>query len=155
MAFILQTESLDPAALLNSFCAGRKDVGAIVSFSGLARDRTSGAGVTLLELETYPALAARAIETHIADARVRFDLIDLFAAHRYGQIRPGETIVFVAAAAAHRRAAFEAADFLMDALKSQTPFWKKEHGADGARWIEPRAEDHADLARWMKKDQTR
>ncbi len=152
MRFILQTEPLDPSALLAGFCAGRTDIGAIVSFTGIARD---GAGVTLLDLETYPALAVRAIEGHMAEARARFELIDLFAAHRYGQILPGETIVFVAAASKHRRAAFEASDFLMDALKSQTPFWKKEHGPDGAHWIEPRAEDHADLARWNKKDQMR
>ena len=88
----------------------------------------------------------------IADrAKVRFSLDDLLILHRVGRIAPGEPVVFVATAARHRREAFEACDYLMDYLKSKAPFWKKEHGPDGARWVEPRPQDHADLDRWNKE----
>ena len=87
-------------------------------------------------------------------AQVRFGLEEVLILHRVGKIPPGEPVVFVATAARHRRAAFEGCDFLMDYLKSKAPFWKKEHGPDGARWVEPRPEDHADLARWDKEIST-
>lgn len=145
----LQTTPFEPGGLLTGFCAGRAETGAVVSFTGLAR--ASAGRVLALELEAYPGFTEAEIGRIAEAARVRFGLDDLMIVHRIGRIAPGEAIVFVAAAAAHRRAAFEAADHLMDYLKSRAPFWKKEHGPDGARWIEPTAGDLADAGRW---DQT-
>ena len=138
-------DALDPAALLAGFCVGREDVGAVVSFTGrVRRDGDTAA----LELEAYPALAQAEIARVAAQVTARHGLIDLLVRHRTGRMAPGEPIVFVAAAAAHRRAAFEGADQMMDWLKSRAPFWKKAHGPADARWIEPRAQDLDDAARW-------
>ncbi len=142
----LETEPFDPGALLTAFCEGRTQTGAVVSFSGLARGEAGA--VTTLELEAYPGFTEAEIARIATAAQTRFELHDLTVVHRIGKIAPGETIVFVATAAAHRRAAFDAADHLMDYLKTRAPFWKKEHGPDGARWIEPTAQDQADAARW-------
>jgi molybdopterin synthase catalytic subunit len=142
----LSFEPFDPGALLTEFCRARGEVGAVATFTGLAR--ADAGATTMLELEAYPGFTETRIEEIAARARVRFELLDLMVLHRVGQIPAGEPIVFVATAARHRRAAFEACDFLMDYLKSKAPFWKKEHGPDGARWVEPRAEDHHDLKRW-------
>jgi molybdopterin synthase catalytic subunit len=142
----LTFDAFDPGGLLNAFCKGRSDVGAVATFTGVARAEEGQ--TTILELEAYPGFTEREIEKIAAQARARFGLLDLQVLHRIGQIAPGEPIVFVATAATHRRAAFEACDFLMDYLKSKAPFWKKEHGPGGARWVEPRPEDHADVARW-------
>ena len=140
----LQVEPFESGALLTQFCAGRSETGAVVSFTGLTR----GGEVERLELEAYPGFTEAEIGRIAEAARTRFCLHDLIIVHRIGEIAPGEAIVFVAAAAAHRREAFEAADHLMDYLKSRAPFWKKEYGPDGARWIEPSDRDHADAARW-------
>lgn len=142
----LQTEPFEPGALLTQFCAGRSETGAVVSFTGLTR---GGDGQTArLELEAYPGFTEAEIGRIADAAHARFSLHDLTIVHRIGDIGPGEAIVFVATAAAHRREAFEAADHLMDYLKSRAPFWKKEHGPDGARWIEPTERDRTDAARW-------
>ena len=138
-------DALDPAALLAGFCAGRQDVGAVVSFTG--RVRRDG-DVAALELEAYPALAEAEIARVAGEVTTRHGLLDLLVRHRTGRMVPGEPIVFVAAAAAHRRAAFEGADQMMDWLKSRAPFWKKAHGEGGASWIEPCAQDYDDAARW-------
>jgi molybdopterin synthase catalytic subunit len=142
----LSFDPFDPGALYTEFCRERGEVGAVATFTGLAR--ADAGATTMLELEAYPGFTEARIEEIAARARVRFDLLDLMILHRIGQIPAGDPIVFVATAARHRRAAFEACDFLMDYLKSKAPFWKKEHGPDGARWVEPRAEDHDDLKRW-------
>jgi len=142
----LTFEPFDPGAVLSEFSRGRAEVGAVASFTGLAR--AEGGATEVLELEAYPGFTEREIRKIADQARARFGLLDLTVLHRVGKIAPGEPIVFTATAARHRRAALEACDFLMDHLKSKAPFWKKEHGPDGARWIEPRAEDHADLKRW-------
>jgi molybdopterin synthase catalytic subunit len=139
-------EIFDPGALLSQFCQGRSEAGAVASFTGVAR--AEAGATTLLELEAYPGFTEAEIAKIAAAARERFGLVDLLIRHRVGKIAPGEPIVFVATAAAHRREAFEACDYLMDYLKSRAPFWKKEHGPGGARWVEPRAQDHADIARW-------
>lgn len=146
MSVILQDAPFDPGALLGGFCQGRTDTGAVTSFTGIAR-ADKGAG-TVLELEAYPGFTESEIGKIVDDARQRFSLQDVLVLHRTGKIVAGEAIVFVAAAAAHRREAFEAADFLMDYLKSRAPFWKKEHGPDGAAWIEPSDRDRSDVARW-------
>ncbi|MDP3383953.1 MAG: molybdenum cofactor biosynthesis protein MoaE [Phenylobacterium sp.] len=146
MMISLTDQGFDPGPLLSGFCRGRAETGAVASFTGLAR--AEGGETKILELEAYPGFTEAQIGAIAETARTRFDLQDLMIVHRIGQIAPGEPIVFVATAAAHRRAAFEACDYLMDYLKSRAPFWKKEHGPDGARWIEPRAQDHEDIARW-------
>jgi len=139
-------EPFDPGALLTGFCQDRSETGAVVSFTGLAR---ASAGETLqLELEAYPGFTDAEIGRIAQAAVARFSLHDVLIVHRIGLIAPGEAIVFVATATSHRREAFEAADHLMDYLKSRAPFWKKEHGPDGARWIEPTPRDLADAERW-------
>ena len=142
----LTYDPFDPGAQLTAFSQGRSETGAIATFTGLARAEAGAA--TRLELEAYPGFTEAEIGKIAEQARSRFGLDDLAILHRVGAIAPGEAIVFVATAGAHRRAAFEACDFLMDYLKSRAPFWKKEVGPDGARWIEPRSSDHADIARW-------
>ncbi|WP_293677986.1 molybdenum cofactor biosynthesis protein MoaE [uncultured Phenylobacterium sp.] len=146
MSVRLTEAPFDPGAELTAFTAGRTETGAVATFTGIAR---AEAGATaILELEAYPGFTEAEIGKIAQQARARWDLHDLMILHRVGQIAPGEPIVFVATAASHRRAAFEACDFLMDYLKSRAPFWKKEHGPDGRRWIEPTAQDHADRDRW-------
>lgn len=143
----LTDQPFDPGALLTEFCRGRTETGAVATFTGLARAEQGA--TTTLELEAYPGFTEAEIGRIADGARERFSLDDFSIVHRVGQIAPGEAIVFVATAAGHRRAAFEACDFLMDYLKSRAPFWKKETGPDGAaRWIEPKAQDHADITRW-------
>jgi molybdopterin synthase catalytic subunit len=142
----LTDQVFDPAQALSTFSAGRTGVGAIASFVGLARGQE--AGMAVLELDAYEGFTQAAIEGFVAEARLRFQLIDVEIIHRIGRIAVGEPIVMVLTAAAHRREAFEACDFLMDYLKSQAPLWKKEFGPQGPRWVEPTARDHSDLARW-------
>lgn len=144
----IQPDPIDAGALLDAFQSGRTDIGAVVCFTGLVRDASGGKDVAALELDHYPGFTEQRIAEIETEARERFSLIDVLIVHRHGRMRPGETIVLCAAASAHRRAAFEAADFMMDALKTDAPFWKKESGSAGDRWIEPRGEDHADRARW-------
>jgi molybdopterin synthase catalytic subunit len=148
MAVRVQIEPFDAGALLSQFSQGRTRSGGIVSFTGLARETTDGQAVVTLELDAYPGFTEPAIAAMETEAFTRFPVQDLLVVHRYGPIAPGEAIVFVAAAAEHRRAAFEAADFLMDYLKTKAPFWKKESGPDGERWIEPRPSDYDDAERW-------
>ncbi len=142
----LTDQPFEPGALLTAFSRGRAETGAIATFTGLARAERGA--TTTLELEAYPGFTEAAIGKIAGEAKTRFALDDFQIVHRVGAIAPGEAIVFVATAATHRRAAFEACDFLMDYLKSRAPFWKKETGPDGSRWIEPRDQDHADIARW-------
>jgi molybdopterin synthase catalytic subunit len=142
----LTDQPFDPGALLTAFCRDRTETGAVATFTGLARAELGS--TTTLELEAYPGFTEGEIDKIATEAVDRFNLDDFSIVHRVGKIAPGEAIVFVATAAAHRRAAFEACDFLMDYLKSRAPFWKKETGPDGSRWIEPKPQDHADIARW-------
>jgi molybdopterin synthase catalytic subunit len=148
MSVRLVTEPFEPGALLAEFSRGRTETGAVVTFTGIAR--ASDGAVERLELEAYPGFTDAEIARMAEAATARFGLQDVLIVHRWGEIAPGEAIVFVATAAAHRRAAFEAADQLMDYLKSRAPFWKKEHGPDGARWIEPTDQDHTDAKRWER-----
>jgi molybdopterin synthase catalytic subunit len=142
----LTDQAFDPGEQLSGFSAGRTETGAVASFTGLCRAEAGSAQV--LELEAYPGFTEAAIAGIAEAAKSRFALQDYVVIHRVGRIAPGEPIVFVATAAAHRRAAFQACDHLMDYLKSRAPFWKKEYGPDGARWIEPTAQDKADAERW-------
>ncbi|MEY4250394.1 MAG: hypothetical protein RJA87_2027 [Pseudomonadota bacterium] len=151
MSVTVQTEVFDAGAALSTFTQTLPDAGGVVSFTGIAR--MDNGKTQMLELEAYLGFTEPWIEALVEEARARFSLSGVRVIHRVGSILPGEAIVFVATAAAHRRQAFEGADFLMDHLKSRAPFWKKEHGPDGARWIEPRQADYQDLTRWTR-DQT-
>ena len=144
----VQTEAFDPATEVNAITAGRSDVGAVVTFTGLCRDE--GGTLAALELEHYPGMAEAEIARVAAQAESRWPLMGLTAIHRFGRIAPGEPIVLVVTASAHRSAAFEAAEFLMDYLKTRAPFWKKEHHADGAQgdWVSAKDADDAAMARW-------
>ena len=151
----VQSDPIDPGALLNALGARIGESGAVVSFTGVVRGAGAAGRVLRLELEHYPGFTEARIERRMAEVRARFRLEALVVAHRIGPMAPGETVVFVAAAAVHRRAAFEGADCLMDYLKSSAPFWKKEQGENGARWIEPTPQDHEDASRWTPQDTPR
>lgn len=142
---------LDAADLLRGFSLDRDETGAIVSFTGLTRGRTGDRTVDALTLQAYPGFTEPVMEAIEVEARARFAVQDVLAVHRWGTIAVGEAVIFVAVAAAHRRCAFQAADFLMDHFKTRAPFWKREDGPQGRLWIEPRDEDHKDLARWAKE----
>ena len=141
--------AFDPADELARFAAAHPGSGGIASFLGQVRSE-AGNGVLELELSHYPPLTLPGMQRLAAEAERRWPLDGLLMIHRTGSLAPGEAIVFVAAAARHRRAALLAIDFAMDHLKSDSWFWKRERTADGWRWIEPRGEDVADKARWEK-----
>lgn len=145
----IQSGDFDVAAEIAALTAGRKDVGAVVTFSGLCRDEQGA--LSALELEHYPGMAEAQIARIAKEATLRWPVTGLTAIHRYGRVAPGENIVLVVAASPHRQAAFEAASFLMDFLKSRAPFWKKEHRADGSSggWVEAKESDDEALARWQ------
>ena len=147
----LATEAFDPADLLGAFTRGLAGEGAVVSFAGHARGAArDGAPLDALVLESYRGVTLASMKAIAADAMTRFDISRCRVVHRAGRIAPGEAIVFVATASAHRRAAFEAADYLMDRLKTEAVFWKREEGPDGTRWIEPTGGDHSDALRWQE-----
>lgn len=146
MAARVQREDFDVGAELDALVAGRVDVGAVVSFTGLVRD-VSGT-LEAMELEHYPGMTEKALAAIEAEARARWPLEACLIVHRVGPMAPGERIMMVATASAHRAAAFAAAEFLMDYLKSRAPFWKKETGGGGSAWVDAREEDEAALARW-------
>lgn len=149
MSVRLADEPIAAERELEEFTHGLAGEGAVASFLGLARDRTSdGQKVERLVLDHHPRLTLRSLDEIAVAARERFDISSLRIVHRCGAMAPGETVVFVAAAATHRRAAFEAADYMMDRLKTDAVFWKREETAGGSRWIEPRDEDYSDRERW-------
>jgi len=128
------------------------DAGAVVSFLGRVRGEETEAAVTALYLEHYPGVTERRLGDIEAEARGRWAIDEPLIIHRVGELNPGEPIVFICVSARHRRDAFEAADFLMDYLKTKALFWKKEITSDGEQWIEPRAQDYSDAARWDERD---
>ena len=144
----IQAQDFDIAVEIARLTQGRADIGAVVTFSGLCRDEQGR--LSALELEHYPGMAEAEIARIAAEAVERWPLQGLTAIHRHGKIRPGENIVLVVAASAHRQAAFEAANFLMDFLKSRAPFWKKEHLAGGSEggWVEAKEADDKATSRW-------
>jgi molybdopterin synthase catalytic subunit len=146
VAVRVQREDFDLGAELRALRAGRTDLGALVSFTGLVRD--AGGTVASMELEHYPGMTETALAGIEAEARARWPLDACLIVHRYGRLFPGEQIMMVATASAHRGAAFAAAEFLMDYLKSRAPFWKKETGPQGSAWVEAREADAQALARW-------
>lgn len=149
MAVRVQTEPFDTAAEVARLTAGRTDVGAVVTFTGLVRGVHDGAALATMTLEHYPGMTEAELERVEAEAWQRWPLDASLVVHRVGTLHPGDPIVLVVTASAHRHAAFEAAEFLMDYLKTRAPFWKKETGVDGAgAWVDARESDDAAMARW-------
>lgn len=150
MSVRIVEQAFDVAAETAALSRGRTDIGALVAFSGICRDSEHDEKITALTLEHYPGMAEAEITRHIEEAEARWPLLGARVVHRVGRIVPGETIVLVAVASSHRRAAFEAAEFLMDYLKTRAPFWKKVELASGATWVESQQKDDAAAARWVK-----
>ena len=146
----IQEADFDIALEISALTKGRADIGAVVSFSGICRDSEDGAAIAALTLEHYPGMAEAEIARHAETAMSRWPLTGLSVIHRVGRIVPGENIVLVLTASRHRQAAFEAAEFLMDYLKANAPFWKREETADGTGWVEAHDRDDAAIARWTK-----
>jgi molybdopterin synthase catalytic subunit len=151
-AIRLQREPFDAAAEAAALTRGRTDIGALVSFVGICRADEAGRKLIAMTLEHYPGMAEAEIARHVAEAQARWPLLGVTVIHRYGRIVPGEDIVLVVAAAAHRHPAFAAAEFLMDYLKTRAPFWKQVEyavaGASETRWVEAKIADDALAARW-------
>ncbi len=143
----VQREDFDIGAEIEKVRAGRTDIGAIVSFTGTVRE-TKGEPIAAMTLEHYPGMTERELERIESKARERWPITDCTIIHRYGRLEPGDNIVLVVTASAHRQAAFEAAEFLMDYLKTNAPFWKSEETADGPRWVEARETDDEAARRW-------
>ena len=165
MSVSLQREAFDVGKEIAALAAGRHEIGAVASFVGLVRDinAAGGAGkaavgeanqVSAMTLEHYPGMTEHALEEIVAEARQRWELLAVRVIHRFGRLLPGEAIVLVIVAGAHRGEAFAACEFIMDYLKTQAPFWKKEEGADAtatARWVDARESDETAAQRWEKK----
>ena len=147
MTVRVQTASFDPGAELNAFLAASHGAGAATTFTGVVRSSPDDP-ITALTLECYPELAINQLTAIVIQATERFGLLDATVIHRYGTIGPGEPIVQVMALAPHRDAAFQGAEFLMDYLKTDAPFWKQETGPKGTNWVEAKAEDDKAKARW-------
>ncbi len=151
----LQQDDFDVSREIAALTSGRTDIGAVVSFCGICRDG-GGAGteeaepITALTLEHYPGMAEAEIKRHVDEAVARWPLTGVSVIHRYGRVVPGENIVLVVTASAHRQAAFQGAEFLMDYLKANAPFWKSEERAKGAAWVEAHRRDDDALTRWEK-----
>jgi molybdopterin synthase catalytic subunit len=144
----IQQTDFDLSAEVAALRAGDGGVGAVASFIGTVRDRSDGAGVSAMELEHYPGMTERSIEAMIDMALQRFDIRAARVIHRVGLLQPLDQIVLVAVSSAHRGQAFQACEFLMDYLKTEAPFWKKETTPEGARWVDARVSDDAALRRW-------
>ena len=144
----IQTEDFDLGAEVAALRAGDAGVGAVAVFVGTVRDRNDGQGVSRMELEHYPGMTERSIEAMIDEAHRRFDIRGARVIHRVGPLLPQDQIVYVGVTSAHRGEAFQACEFLMDYLKTQAPFWKKETTPDGARWVDARVSDDEALKRW-------
>jgi len=144
----VQPHDFDLAQEINRLRAGRPNVGAVAVFVGTVRDLNAGVGVSALALEHYPGMTERALERIVGQARARWTLDDVLVVHRVGELRPADQIVLVAVTSAHRGEAFAACEFVIDWLKTQAPFWKKEMTPDGPRWVDAREADDAAAARW-------
>lgn len=148
----IQSADFDIAAEIAALTKANTDIGAVVSFSGICRSGTGNNAIAAMTLEYYPGMAEAEIGRHVAEAVARWPLDGVTVIHRYGRVVPGDNIVLVLAASKHREAAFQAAEFLMDYLKTNAPFWKSEERADGttAGWVEAQAHDDNAAARWKK-----
>jgi len=146
----IQQADFDVAQEIAALSKGHTDIGAVVSFSGICRGSEQGEPIAALTLEHYPGMAEAEIGRHADEALSRWPLQGLTIIHRFGRIAPGENIVLVVTASSHRQAAFEAAEFLMDYLKTNAPFWKREESQKGTSWVEARDHDDNAAARWTK-----
>ena len=146
----LQREEFDAAAEAAALTRGRTDIGALVTFTGICRGAESGEPIAALTLEHYPGMAEAEIVRHVEEATTRWPLLGATVIHRFGRIAPGENIVLVVTASSHREAAFAAAEFLMDYLKTRAPFWKQVEGQTGTTWVDAKEADDAAAARWRK-----
>ncbi len=144
----IQTQDFDVSQELAALRAGDARVGAVCSFLGTVRERNDGSSVASMELEHYPGMTEKSISAMMEEAKKRFDVFAARVIHRVGLLHPEDQIVFVAVTSAHRGESFKACEFLMDYLKTQAPFWKKEVTPDGARWVDARVSDDQALARW-------
>jgi molybdopterin synthase catalytic subunit len=147
----VQREDFDPGSELAALTGGKTTIGGAVSFVGLVRDMAGGERVSAMTLEHYPGMTEKELAAIEAEARRRWPLDAVLIIHRYGELRPGDRIVLVATASAHRDAAFDACRFLIDWLKTKAPFWKREETGAGARWVEAQASDDRAAERWAKE----
>ena len=148
MAVRVQQQDFDVGVEIAALRAGNRRIGAIASFIGTVRDLNEGQGVAAMTLEHYPGMTEHALEDICTQARKRWDLYDVLVVHRYGPLEPGDQIVLVVVASAHRGEAFAACEFVMDYLKTQAPFWKKERTERGESWVQARASDDEAASRW-------
>lgn len=148
MPIRVQAEDFDLGKEVEALRAGQAQVGAVVAFVGTVRDMNDGAGISEMELEHYPGMTERALEDIVTQARARWSIFDALVIHRVGPLKPLDQIVLVAVTSAHRGEAFAACEFIMDYLKTQAPFWKKEQTPEGARWVDARVSDDKALSKW-------
>lgn len=158
MSVSVQEADFDAGAEIAALSVGREDVGAVASFVGLVRadkstDQTGADVVRAMTLEHYPGMTGRALEAIVEEARGRWNVFGVRVIHRVGRLRPGDRIVLVAVASAHRGDAFAACEFIMDYLKTRAPFWKKEETSAGGRWVDARASDDHAAERWQPKSE--
>ena len=146
----LQREDFDIATQIAALTRGRTDIGAVATFTGICRADNDGERIEAMTLEHYPGMAEAEITRHVEEAQARWPLLGVTVIHRYGRLVPGANVVFVATTSSHRAAAFAAAEFLMDYLKTRAPFWKKEERTAGADWLEARQTDDAAVERWQQ-----
>jgi molybdopterin synthase catalytic subunit len=151
MTVRVQREDFDVGREVVRLRAGNPAIGAVASFIGVVRDLNEGSGVATMTLEHYPGMTEKALEDIVAQARARWDLIDVLVIHRVGELKPADQIVLVVVTGAHRGEAFAACEFVMDYLKTEAPFWKKETTPAGTRWVEARDSDDAARERWKTK----
>ena len=151
MSVRIQADDFDVSAEIAAMRRGNRAIGAVASFVGVVRDVNEGDSVSRMTLEHYPGMTEKSIEAIIAQARSRWNVIDALVIHRVGTLAPTDQIVLVVVASSHRGDAFAACEFIMDYLKTQAPFWKKEDTAEGARWVDARAADDIAAERWRLK----
>lgn len=150
MTVRIQREDFDAGAEIARVRAGDPRIGAVASFVGVARDRNDGAAVSTLVLEHYPGMTEKAIEAIVEQARARWQVAEILVIHRIGELKPLEQIVLVVVASSHRGDAFAACEFVMDYLKTEAPFWKKEATPEGERWVDARESDEKARSRWER-----
>ena len=148
MKISVQTEDFDLGAECAAITRGRSDIGALASFVGLVRDSNDGAGISRMTLEHYPGMTEQSLAEIVEQARGRWDVMDATVIHRVGELKPGDNIVLVVVASAHRGDALKACEFIMDYLKTRAPFWKKEETPGGGRWVDAREADDVAAEKW-------
>lgn len=150
MAVRVQTEDFDAGAEINALRLARPDTGAVAAFIGQVRDMNDGSAVSAMTLEHYPGMTEKALQGIVDQALARWDIFDALVVHRIGELKPLDQIVLVAVSGGHRGEAFAACEFIMDYLKTEAPFWKKEQTPQGARWVDARDSDDSAKARWQE-----